>query len=97
MKLVKPWYSRRSKRLLVGFWTVLMLLLFVLSGIAYVAHRYSIRPVLVGDDYLLMTERQAKECQEGGGCAIFSEREFLAALARLIGQQPQKQSWDGES
>jgi len=48
------------------------------------------------DGILLLTSKQGKECDEGGGCGVFSEREFrelLAAfLVQMAQQHPQKPS-----
>jgi hypothetical protein len=41
----------------------------------------------IGGDYLLMGPKQSKECEEGGGCAIFSTRELNAALVMLMQRQ----------
>lgn len=66
-------------------------LIFVIgAAVAFViwaSRSYSLQKVQVGDDYLLLAPEQAKECAEGGGCAVFSEREFNRAVGRLMLQR----------
>lgn len=68
--------------------TLCVFLIFVIcSAIAFVvwaSRSYSLQKVQVGDDYLLLAPEQAEECRSGGGCAVFSEREFAQAVARLL-------------
>jgi hypothetical protein len=53
----------------------------------WAATTFTVMKTVIGDDYLLMTDKQAKECKEGGGCAIFSEREFSRTVNAIIAQQ----------
>ncbi len=39
------------------------------------------------DGILVLYAKQAKECEEGGGCAIFSHREFEAAVYQILARQ----------
>lgn len=68
------------KRFAVVGVTVLVTLAITAAAVAIV---FRVRPA--GEDgYLLLGVRQAEECDTGGGCAIFSEREFKAALYAFI-------------
>lgn len=44
------------------------------------------------DGILILYPRQAKECEEGGGCAIFSQREFEQAVMLILARQQQRRS-----
>ncbi len=44
----------------------------------------SVPVVKTADGIMLLTEKQGKECAEGGGCAIFSEREFETAVNGIL-------------
>lgn len=55
---------------------------FIATGGGYF---YVTVPVVkTADGILLLTEKQGKECAEGGGCAIFSEREFGTAVNGIL-------------
>ena len=84
----------KRKYLKLALAAVSLSLLSALAGAGYVAAKFRIEPTLQGDDYLVMGEKQAKECAEGGGCAIFSEREFMAAMAAVL---QRRQSWKSDS
>lgn len=67
----------------------LLFLVVGLTGAAgWVATKYKLQATVVGDDYMVMTEKQASECADpqSGGCAIFSEREFNRVLMMLLQQ-----------
>lgn len=61
---------------------------------ATVALAFSIRPAGDGD-LLLLRHDQAKECEEGGGCAVFSEREFKMAVMGILRQMQVQQQRSG--
>ena len=46
----------------------------------------SVVPTQAGDEYLLLGPVQAAECAMGGGCAVFSQREFRMAVTQIIAQ-----------
>lgn len=76
------------KRIAVVSITVLATLAVIASAAALM---FRVRPA--GEDgYMLLYGRQAEECDTGGGCAVFSEREFKAAvyafLLKLKEQKP---------
>ena len=48
---------------------------------------YTVMKTVIGGDYIVVTEKQAKECKEGGGCAIFSEREFDQTVRMILAQR----------
>jgi hypothetical protein len=50
---------------------------------AFVALTFTTTP----DGILVLYSKQAKECEEGGGCAIFSQREFEAAVNHILALQ----------
>jgi hypothetical protein len=91
-----PFWRRPLKRRMMkrALWLTSATLVLVLAASAVVAARYGFAET-VGGDILVMGPQQAKECEDGGGCAIFSEREFLAALSRIL--QKRSQSWREES
>jgi hypothetical protein len=84
----------KRKRLKLALWGTSISLAAVIAAAGYTASRYGFTQTVSGD-ILVMTPQQAKECEDGGGCAIFSEREFLAALSRIL--QKRSQSWREES
>lgn len=45
---------------------------------------FTIRPAMGDDGYLLLHGKEAKECEDGGGCAVMSEREFQNAVYRAL-------------
>lgn len=67
----------------------IVILLFVglalVGAIAYALLTLSF--VRTPDGILVLYQKQAKECAEGGGCAIFSQREFEAAVFQILARQ----------
>lgn len=55
--------------------------------VVWASRSYTLQKVLVGEDYLLLAPEQAKECESGGGCAIFSAREFERAVFNLLAKR----------
>ncbi len=80
----------KRKHLKLALWATSVPLALVLAAAVYVSVRYTVRPTLAGDDLLVLGSKQAKECEDGGGCASFSEREFMAALAPIL---QRRQNW----
>lgn len=37
-----------------------------------------------GDEFLILGPQQAAECQLGNGCAVFSEREWVQSILKLL-------------
>lgn len=37
-----------------------------------------------GGEFLILQSQQAAECHLGGGCAVFSEREWLQSIMQLL-------------
>lgn len=62
-----------------------LLVVVLLAGSAYWFHgNYRVMPVVNGTgDYMVLKDTQAKECLEGGGCAIYSKREFQAFMTEF--------------
>lgn len=63
----------------------LLLLIFnVIAGLAVAAFlfRYSLVTTPAGE-FLFVEATQANECNGGGGCAVFSQREFVMAVHQL--------------
>ena len=58
----------------------------ILAGLWF-ARTFTVRAVAGADDYLILGATQAQECEEGGGCMIFSTREFQRAVAFILMQQ----------
>lgn len=58
-------------------------LIFVLAVSAFF-FKYSIVEVQSGDEFVVVQRKQADECLKGGGCAIFSQREFEQTLMAYI-------------
>lgn len=65
------------------------LLLFVVNVIAALAiaaffAKYSVIQTAGGDEFVVVLSTQADECKSGGGCAVFSQREFFRAMAQAM-------------
>ena len=70
-----------SKRLVI-------LLLVALAAIAAAGFALvKLTFVATPDGILVLYAKQAKECEEGGGCAVFSVREFEAAMFQILARQ----------
>lgn len=69
-------------KLLCAF--LVCVILAMLGAAGWAAHKYKVERVLIGDDYMLLADKQAKECAEGGGCAIVSQREFEQSMKMLF-------------
>lgn len=70
-----------SKRLVILL--LVALAAIVAAGFAMAKLTFVATP----DGILVLYEKQAKECEEGGGCAIFSVREFEASVYQLLARQ----------
>ena len=65
----------------------------VLAGLAaWAALTLTIRQT--PDGILVLYAKQARECDEGGGCSIFSQREFEAAVYQILARQQRKSILD---
>jgi hypothetical protein len=58
----------------LAFAVLVFALLSAVGAVAYA--NFSFAETITGGEYLVLKAEQAKECKEGGGCAVFSEREF---------------------
>lgn len=58
---------------------------------------FSVQPTLAGNEFLLLKPEQAKECADGGGCAVFSEREFKMAVMGFLRQMQVQQGHRGDA
>ena len=47
---------------------------------------FSLVETAMTGEWMLLKAAQAKECEEGGGCAVFSEREFRNAVMQTAMQ-----------
>jgi hypothetical protein len=56
--------------------------LVAVAGATWAATSFTV--IETPDGYLVLNKRQAKECEEGGGCAVFSQREFVDAMNKLM-------------
>jgi hypothetical protein len=54
-------------------------------GLAWLLNPYTIRQT--PDGFLVLNARQSAECDEGGGCAVFSQREFGQAVNSILSQR----------
>lgn len=63
-----------------------MLAMMAAVCVAAFFHYFTVMPTVRGDEFLVMRAEQAAECKLAGGCAIFSERELMQALAQLLQQ-----------
>lgn len=61
-----------------------LLALFVAAIGAAFLHYFTVVPTVRGDEFLVLRAEQAAECKLGGGCAVFSEREWLQAVQQLV-------------
>lgn len=57
-----------------------VLILLVVGFGAYFFRTYTVVETKRGGEYLVLRAEQAKECDEGNGCAVWSAREFQNAL-----------------
>jgi hypothetical protein len=64
-------------------------------ALVWACSQFSVRKV--ADGYLVLGAKQAKECEEGGGCEIFSVREFEMAVKGILGRMQQRQGSGGLS
>lgn len=62
----------------------------LVAGGTWAAANFSV--IETQDGYLVLNKRQAKECDEGGGCAVFSQREFVIAVQNLMRRVKPEQS-----
>lgn len=60
-----------------------VLILLALSGCASIS-KSDLVPTASGNDFMLLSAEQAKECREGGGCEIYSVREFRQAVQIIL-------------
>jgi hypothetical protein len=60
----------------------LMVILNLIMALAVAAFlmTYSIVETQTGGEFLVLKSEQSKECKDGGGCAVFSEREFQRVI-----------------
>jgi hypothetical protein len=52
-------------------------------GLAWLAFTFTLVRTVAGDELLILRPEQARECAEGGPCAVFSEREFGRAIREM--------------
>lgn len=64
----------------------LLVVLNIIGALAVAAFlmTYSIVETDVGGEFLILKAEQAKECRDGGGCAVFSQREFSLLLTKAL-------------
>lgn len=60
------------------------LLALLLAAIGYGAYKFSAHATQRGDEWLLLLPTQANECLTGGGCVVFSQREFDQAALSIL-------------
>jgi hypothetical protein len=65
---------------------VSLLLWTVLAACVY-GWQFSVFKSTVNGDWLILGDVQAKECRDGGGCEVFSERELQALRHRFQTQK----------
>jgi hypothetical protein len=60
----------------------LMVILNFIMALAVAAFlmTYTIVETQGGGEFLVLKSEQGKECKDGGGCAVFSEREFQRVI-----------------
>lgn len=61
--------------------------IIVALAVAAFFFRYSIIETVQGGEYVIVHDKQNDECQTGGGCAIFSHREWLQSLQQMLMQR----------
>lgn len=44
---------------------------------------YTVVETQTGGEFLVLKSEQGKECKDGGGCAVFSEREFQRVIQMI--------------
>jgi hypothetical protein len=62
----------------LAFAVLVFALLSAIGGVAYA--NFSLVETAMTGEWMLLKDAQAKECKDGGGCAVFSEREFHNAV-----------------
>lgn len=67
---------------------LVLLILNVIVALAATAFflKFSIVESVSGE-YLLLKPEQAAECKMGGGCAVFSEREWMQSVIQALRRQ----------
>jgi hypothetical protein len=68
----------------LAFAVLVFALLSAVGAVAYA--NFSLVETAVTGEWMLLKDAQAKECKEGGGCAVFSEREFSNAVMQTAMQ-----------
>jgi GGDEF domain-containing protein len=58
----------------------------VALAVAAFFFRYSIVETVGGDEFLIVLQKQSAECGSGGGCAVFSHREWVQSVEQIVGQ-----------
>ena len=66
--------------------TVALMLLIVVAGVIgwWLQRNFSLVETNMGGEYLILHHEQAEECRHGGGCAVWSRREFRAAIQQIL-------------
>jgi hypothetical protein len=62
----------------LAFAVLVFALLSAVGAVAYA--NFSLVETAMTGEWMLLKDAQAKECKEGGGCVVFSEREFHNAV-----------------
>lgn len=68
---------------------------FVAAIVAAFFHYFTLVPTVRGDEYLVLRAEQAAECALGGGCAVFSEREWLQSVQSIVLQLRERERQQG--
>lgn len=63
----------------------LMVVLNLIMALALAAFlmTYTVVETQTGGEFLVLKSEQGKECKDGGGCAVFSEREFQRVIQMI--------------